>query len=159
MNLKLTIELVPSTTWYNNIRKVLTQSQWNKIRKQAISESNNKCFICGSVPKSLDCHELWEYDEVNKIQTLKGFIALCKSCHLVKHIGMAGILAAQGQIDIENIIQHFMVVNNCSREVFEKHKQEAFQEWNKRSRTKWKVDFGRYKEIIPEEMLNHEWII
>lgn len=32
--LKLTIELVPTTAFYSNVRSNVTSCQWNKIRKK-----------------------------------------------------------------------------------------------------------------------------
>jgi hypothetical protein len=38
--LKLQIEFVPATLWYENIRKFLVKSEWDKIRKAVCSESD-----------------------------------------------------------------------------------------------------------------------
>ncbi len=51
-------------------------------------------------------------------------MALCEKCHLVKHFGMAGILASEGKINLEDLIKHFMKVNSCDRRTFEEHKYE-----------------------------------
>lgn len=158
-HLKLSIELIPSSSWYNNMRKFVTQTQWKKIRQEAILHARGKCEICGATPKSIDCHERWEYDEVNKVQTLKGFVAICKACHLVKHIGLTSILAGKGQIDMQNIIEHFMHVNNCEMDVFLEHRAYAYEQWRQRSSQDWKVDFGDYKALIPDKMLLEGWIV
>lgn len=34
--MKLEIELVPKTSWWNNLRKILPKSEWDKIRKKHI---------------------------------------------------------------------------------------------------------------------------
>lgn len=146
--LKLTIELVPSTSWYNNLRKVIPKGEWNKIRKQVDAEYGHKCGVCGTDSGKLNCHEIWEYDDHNHEQRLKGFIPLCDLCHHVKHIGRAGILASEGKLDYEKIVQHFMKVNGCDREIFEKHKEQAFAQWRERSRYEWKVDLGAYKDLV-----------
>jgi len=44
----------------------------------------------------------------------------------------------------EDLINHFCKVNNCSREDFEKHEEEAFRIWRERSKYEWKQDFGEY---------------
>ena len=145
--LQLKIELVPSTSWYDNLRKVLPKSEWDKIRKAAYVNYGHRCGICGTEGR-LNCHEIWEYDDKKHIQKLKGFIALCDMCHHVKHIGLAGILASEGKLDYEKVIEHFMKVNNCDRRTFEEHKKRAFDEWRKRSQHEWHVDLGEYEDVI-----------
>ena len=77
----------------------------------------------------MNCHEIWEYDDKNHIQKLLGFIALCSMCHHVKHIGFAGILAREGKLNYEKVVEHFMTVNNCDRRTFEEHRKRAFLIW------------------------------
>jgi len=113
--LKLTIELVPSTSWYDNLRKYTSKEDWDKIRKRTYAEYGNRCGICEAEGR-LNCHEIWEYDDKKHIQRLVGFIALCDMCHHVKHIGLAGILASEGKLDYEKVVEHFMKVNNCDRD-------------------------------------------
>lgn len=158
-DLNLTIELVPSDAWYHNLRKIVAPSQWKKIRADALARADGRCEICDAEAKSLDCHERWRYDEESHVLTLEGFMALCKSCHLVKYIGLAGVLASQGQLDMRNIVRHFMVVNDCSREQFETHSAQTRRVWKERSQQKWKVDFGKYKELLPSDKLAEEWVI
>lgn len=134
-NFKLQIELIPKTSWYNNLRSNLKKSDWDKLRKEAYENCNHKCFICGSEPKILDAHELWEFDDVNNIQKLVKIIALCKSCHGVIHFGHTQ-LRGYGN----DAINHFMKVNECDFEDFEEHKDKAFEIWQKRSQVEWKVD-------------------
>ena len=83
---KLTIELVPKTSWYSNVRSNVTTSVWDKIRRECYSKANNVCEICSSTGKSqgfkhnVECHEKWEYNDTNKTQKLIGLIALCPLC-------------------------------------------------------------------------------
>jgi len=144
--MKLTIELVPSSSWWNNLRKLLPKNQWDIIRKRAYATSGHRCAICNAKSR-LNCHEIWHYDDDNHIQRLEGFIALCDLCHHVKHIGLAGILAKQGRLDYEKVIEHFMKVNNCSREDFLEHRRQAFEIWSSRSRHPWNIDFGEYEYL------------
>jgi len=145
--LKLTIELVPSTSWYNNLRSVLPKSVWDKIRKKTYAKYGYRCGICGAKGR-LNCHEIWEYDDQNHVQKLVGFIALCDLCHHVKHIGLASILASEGKLDYERVVEHFMKVNGCDRKTFERHRREAFDQWRERSRYDWNVDLGEYESLV-----------
>lgn len=143
--LKLEIELVPKNTWWSNVRKIVSRDTWDAIRKRTYREYNNRCGICNA-EGVLHCHEMWDYDDKNYIQTLKGFIALCPMCHHVKHFGFAEVLAYKGKLNIENVINHFQTVNNCSRAEFTNHKENAFDVWGVRSHflVKWQVNFANY---------------
>ena len=137
--LKLTIELVPASSWNQNLRSLLKPQMWEKLRKEVYRKYNYKCAICNSGGR-LHAHEVWEYDDKNHIQKLVDLISICFMCHAAKHIGLAGIQASRGKIDFENLVKHFMKVNNCSREVFEKHQKEAFKKFEDRSRYEWNLD-------------------
>ena len=145
--LKLKVELVPKTSWYNNLRKHVDRKDWDTIRKQTYAIYEHKCGICDDEGR-LNCHEIWDYDDKRHIQKLVGFIALCDMCHHVKHIGLAGILADRGELDYEKVVEHFMRVNNCDKETFMKHRKKAFEQWRERSSYQWQIDLGEYKHII-----------
>lgn len=147
--LRLKIKLVPSTSWYDNLRKYTTKEDWDKIRKAAYVNYGHRCGICG-VEGRLNCHEIWEYDDKKHTQKLRGFIALCDMCHHVKHIGLAGILASEGKLSYEKVVEHFMRVNNCDRGTFEEQKKRAFEEWRERSQHQWHIDLGEYKDVIKD---------
>lgn len=148
IEMKLNIELVPSTVWESSLYRLLPRRVWNNIRKEIIRENGRKCQICGETEGVMNLHEIWNYDDTKHIQKLVGFILLCKMCHHVKHIGLAGILAGKGKLDYEKVVEHFCKVNKCNRKEFKEHKSNAFEIWRKRSKHQWKQDFGKYKEFI-----------
>ncbi len=145
--LRLKIELVPNTSWYTSLKRLISKKDWNKIRKEIYAKYGYRCGICGAEGR-LNCHEIWEYDYKKHIQKLKGFIALCDMCHFIKHIGLAEILASEGKLDYKRVIEHFMRVNNCDLKTFERHKEMAITIWRKRSQYNWRVDFGEYNNIV-----------
>jgi hypothetical protein len=145
--LKLKIELVPETSWYSNLRKHIDRNDWDKIRHKVYADYGYRCGICGDEVR-LNCHEIWEYDDKKHIQKLVGFIALCDLCHHVKHIGLAGILAERGQLNYNEVIEHFTQVNNCTWDTFVKHRKKAFEQWRERSNHQWQIDLGDYKDVI-----------
>jgi hypothetical protein len=148
--LKLEVELVPSTVWFSSLHNLLPRKVWGNIKKDIIKENGRKCQICGEVEGRMNLHEIWKYDDVKHIQKLEGFILLCTMCHHVKHIGLAGILAKQGKLDYDKVIEHFCKVSNCTKGEFEKHKAEAFEIWERRSKHQWKQDFGKYKGFVKQ---------
>lgn len=144
MPLKLTIELVPQTTWYSNLRNSVSKDVWNRIRKGCYRKAGYRCEICGGKGR-LNCHEVWEFDNSRNVQKLKRFIALCDLCHNIKHMGFVNVQISRGvwpESFREELAGHFMEVNKVTREAFERCVSEAFALWERRSKKKWKVDFG-----------------
>ena len=146
--MKLEIELVPSTVWYSSLANLLPKEVWKGVRKEIIEKNGYLCQICGEKEGIMNLHEVWEYHDEKHIQKLEGFILLCKMCHHVKHIGLARILANQGKLDYDNVIEHFCRVNKSTKREFEKHRAKAFNIFRKRSNYQWEQDFGKHGEFI-----------
>jgi hypothetical protein len=149
--MKLKIELVPQTVWYSSLAKLLHREVWRSIREEIGSKRGWKCEICNSEEKPMNLHEIWDYDDVNHIQKLEGFQILCRQCHWIKHIGLAGIMADEGKLDYDKLVKHYCDVNQCSKKEFDKHREQAFEKWLERSGFEWKQDFGDYKGYINNE--------
>jgi len=79
---KLTIELIPSTSFYTNVRSILPTKDWDRLRKESYIKANFKCQICGDVGTNqgyrhkLECHEIWVYQK-DGVQLLKELVSLC----------------------------------------------------------------------------------
>ena len=137
--MKLKIELVPSSSFYKNVRSNVSRSEWDIIRRKSYQKANYKCEICGGIGNKhpVECHEIWEYDIKTKIQKLVGFISLCPKCHQVKHIGLSQIRGLYGEC-----LEHLSKVNNISIDKAEKYIDERFEEWQERSNVKWTLDIS-----------------
>ena len=149
--MKLTIELVPRTCWFSNLRKELKQSEWDKVRKYTYGLSKDySCMICGRKVERLEAHEIWAYDEANHIQKLIGLVALCHDCHSVKHIGHTKL---QGKEKFDQAVKHFCRVNDCEFDKFEYFYEEAFRCWDRRSKIKvWNLDISYLKDVGFEDI-------
>jgi hypothetical protein len=145
--LRLTIELVPETCVYRRLRTVMPPRAWDQLQRRTFAHYDQVCGICGT-PDLLHCQVQWRYDDVLYVQHLDGFIALCKWCHHLKHIRRAGLLAQEGKLDFERLVQHFMRVNGCYRAVFETHGAAAFATWQQRSAHRWHPDLGEYAGLV-----------
>ena len=143
--MKLTIELVPKTAWFTNLRSLVSKEQWDKIRNQVYWKAGYKCEVCGGKGRKwpVECHEIWQYDDDNNVQTLIGLIALCPSCHKVKHAGLAKI-----QGDEELVIEQLMKVNEMTKKEAMTYIEEAFEVWRQRSVSQWEVDITKLQQII-----------
>lgn len=143
MTLRLTIELVPSTSWFSNVRSAVSKSQWDAIRARVYSQAYDTCEICGGVgPKHpVECHEIWSYNDRKKLRKLEGMIALCPDCHMVKHYGLAKV-----QKRDEHAFRHFMKVNKLTPDRARLHLNKAFRTWAERSQVEWTVDISHLSE-------------
>ena len=148
--LKLQIEMVPLSSWGKSLRNSIPRSRWDKLRKEVHQKNGLKCEICGSSEK-LNCHEHWEFDETTSTQTLTGLGTVCNMCHHVAHFGRSKQLAAEGHLDIQAVVNHFLKVNNCGLPIFSKHEKEALTIFAQRSQIDWRVDFGTYSDLIPKD--------
>ncbi len=86
-SLKLAVEEVPWSSRGKSLSQLLPESRWKKIRERVYADHGQRCAICDTKreDRRLDCHEVWEYDDEEHVQRLKGFVALCHLCHLAKH--------------------------------------------------------------------------
>lgn len=154
---KLTTELVPQTIWRNNLRSMVKRPDWDKLRYKTYADYGHKCGICGIHPDRLECHEIWEYDDTHHIQHLKGLITLCVLCHHIKHLGRANIDALDGRLDYDELVDHFMTINNCSEDEFFTYRDDiVFPQWKHRSKYQWTQDFGEYTNLIKVTNTNTE---
>ena len=142
-NIKLTIELVPTTSWYSNVRSNVSKAEWDRIRHKCYDQANHVCEICGDVGTNqgyfhkLEAHEIWEYDDKALTQTLTGIIGLCPYCHTVKHTGLA---ITNGKLEL--VIEHLMDVNNWIGEQAVEYIEQSFDTWRKRNKNNYTLDIS-----------------
>ncbi len=148
---KLTIELVPKTSWYTNVRSNVSKEQWDIIRKKSYELANHKCEICGDTGKNqgykhnVECHEIWEYNELTRTQKLTDLIALCPICHKCKHPGLAQI---NGELPI--VINQLMKINNLTENQAKMFIASAFVTWSERSSYQWTLDISYIEKYLNE---------
>ena len=144
---KLTIELVPSTCHFSNVRTTIKPKEWDKVRFISYEAANHVCEICGDNGKNqgynhnVECHEIWYYDDTTHIQKLVGLVSLCPICHQVKHIGRA---IAMGK---ERIVhRQLRKVNQWTQAQVDKHIKESFEVYKERSQHEWELDISLLEE-------------
>lgn len=140
---KLEIELIPKTTFFTNVRSLVTPGEWDIIRKKCYALAGYRCEICNGKGTKwpVECHEIWDYNYDTEVQKLIGLIALCPSCHEVKHIGLAKV---KGRYN--TALKHLMSINNISKSEAEKQVTKAFSIWESRNQVQWKLDTSFLKQ-------------
>jgi hypothetical protein len=137
--LKLTLDLIPQSSFFHNIRSEVSKSEWDKIRKIVYTRANYVCEICGGKGQThpVEAHEIFEYDEINNIQKLIGLIALCPLCHSVKHLGLTQLRGRE-----KEAIDQLMAINGMTLEETKKYVAKCFVEWQNRSKKTWTLDLS-----------------
>jgi hypothetical protein len=134
---RLTIELVPSSCWYSNVRSHVSSATWDKLQERCFSRAKQRCEICqGRGPAHpVELHEIWDYDDRTRVQRLSGLIALCPACHEVKHIGHA-IQAGR----LPQALSHLIQVNGITSAQSVDYVKNAFDIQERRSQQAWSLD-------------------
>ena len=134
---RLTVELVPSTCWWSNVRSHLTPPEWERLRRATAAAAGNRCEICGGRGRRhpVECHEVWDYDDTRRVQRLVRLIALCPSCHEVKHLGLTAKRGRQAAA-----LVHLANVNGWTTADAEAYAEVVFEQWAARSRHDWTLD-------------------
>ncbi len=144
MTPKLTIDMIPSTSWWDNARSRLPKGEWDRLRRAQYRVAGYKCEICGQSGLDqgarwpVECHEVWEY-RLDGVQKLVRLIALCPRCHHVKHFGRTEVI---GGWQLESAFRHLMAVNAWSAEDAKAHVQVAYEIWASRSSRDWEIDIS-----------------
>ena len=134
---RLLVELVPKTAWGSNLRTRIPRRRWDELRRAQAAAAGNRCEICGDPRWALECHEVWEYLEEQRVQRLVRLICLCPFCHQVKHFGRT-VSEGKGP----RAMAHLMSVNGWTREQADAHVSAAFSLWGERSRHPWDLDLS-----------------
>jgi hypothetical protein len=154
-HLKLRIELIPKPLWEVNLRSRdgLGKARWDKLRRKLIETNGTRCAICGS--DGHHGHEVWEYREKKTVGTavLLRVEIVCIDCHDIHHWGRTTKLFQAGTITGDRygfLRKHFRKVNGCRQQVFDDHALRSARVWLKRSKKRWKIDWGDFKPAVAE---------
>jgi len=143
---KLTIEMIPQSCWYENLRKELGREGWDRVRKAEYRRAGHKCEICGSVGVDqgfkwpVECHEKWEKDEETLTYRLVGLVVLCPLCHKAKHIGRT--LHMDSVKVHHQVIEHILKVNKWKEFDLEDYLYSVADDWRRTGGMPWAVDMS-----------------
>lgn len=135
--MKLSIELVPSTCWYSNVRSNVRPETWDRLQRETFQAAGYVCEVCGGTGDThpVEAHEIWTYDDHRLIQSLDRLISLCPRCHEVKHFGLA-IESGHSK----RALAWLASVNGITTAQALAYVERAFQIHNIRSRFEWRLN-------------------
>jgi hypothetical protein len=143
MKNKLQIELVPSTSWFKDVKSTVPKIVWDDIKKQRFKRAEGKCEICGDSVDSqcrklkLKCTELWGFNDEMKTQILFSVIAVCPNCYKVKNFGRI-----TKKSDLFLVVRQLMKVNGMSISEAVSHIRESVYKCTERESYDFDKDFG-----------------
>lgn len=129
-------EMLPVTTWEQNIRHLLGPDAWDRMRKHAYRYAGYRCEICGDAGR-LEAHEAWKLVNETCTQKLERVLALCPLCHKAHHLGIARRLGIFGEVRAQ-----LRRVNGWNDRQLDAAIQEAYEVWEQRSEMPWEVDLS-----------------
>lgn len=167
---KLTIDLIPSTMWGKNVRKVISKQNWEEFRYTfgatvecpsiknwnlpvRVHSDKVQCSICGISVETMELHETWQFDDKKQIQRLTGLIPLCSNCHLSIHLGRAYQIGKA-----EKAVEHLQKVNGWNENQVQKHIASAMGTWQKRSSKKYILDLSWLEQWLPKTQIHLDWL-
>lgn len=143
----LFVDLVPSSSWAQNARAVLSPSEWKRVSLIVKHRCRATCEACGAsedAPRKcfIEAHERWHYDMAHANQTLRRLVGLCSRCHRATHFGFA---ASKGMA--QPALRQLEKVNKWSKDQALDHVKNAFDVWNARSAVEWSIDMSILDEF------------
>jgi hypothetical protein len=150
---RLQVELVPRSCHFSNLRSNLPAKDWNFLRQTCYEAAGHVCEVCGGRGSrhAVECHEIWHYDDDLLTQSLTGLVALCPSCHRVKHMALAREKGWDGEAE-----RHFCRVNKWSVGLMRSYMDAVFEVYEERSLKFWilNVDWLTNKGVKVPAMLD-----
>ena len=109
-------DLIPVSAHGCSLCNLLTDKDWQAVRKPRIEAVHQVCQACGRHQRRyIQAHELWEYHlpEIGNqgIQRLGDIAVLCKDCHAMFHLALAEL---QGHY--EETMQRLMALHRWDTE-------------------------------------------
>lgn len=137
------VELIPSTSFGNNLRSHFKPREWDLLRRHCYRENDYLCQICHGRGRKhpVEAHELWRYEGTT--QTIWDLLCLCPACHMAHH---PGFMRTQGRE--EEAILQTMKVNQWTRAQVAEHYEHAKQVWIERSKIRWTLNLTPARKLL-----------
>lgn len=127
-------DMLPCSTWEQNVRHLLGGEAWDKMRRHAYKAAGYRCEVCGTKGK-LEAHERFELINETGVQRLEAIESLCPLCHKAKHLGIARRLGM-----LEDVKRHMLRINRWTPRQLEAAIADAYETWEQRAHWDWTVD-------------------
>ena len=139
----LSIEPVPFSSRFSSVRSYLGHADFNRLKKAVFARAGYRCEIClengfeQGHQHPVECHEVFEYDEVKGTQKITALMSLCPNCHSVKNIELS---RAKSDDEFEAAMTQLAKINGWSKVQAQTYYQHALHVWKERSKKSWELD-------------------
>ena len=129
-------DMLPMTSWENNLRKQLQTDEWDRLRKYCYQAAGYTCKACGSRGEPhVEAHEVWRFEEDTGVQKLTNLLCLCPVCHKAKHLGFAQRIGV-----LDQVYARLMWLNDWSVAELESAVDKAQKQQEMLSQREWQLD-------------------
>ena len=129
-------DMLPMTSWENNLRKQLQTDEWDRLRKFCYQAAGHTCKSCGSRGEPhVEAHEVWRFEEATGVQKLTNLLCLCPICHKAKHLGFAQRIGV-----LDQVYARLQWLNDWSVSELEAAVDKAQKQQEILSQREWKID-------------------
>lgn len=143
----------PNRSGLANLKKILPNNDWDILRKAVYKKNLYKCKICDKANTVLYAHEEWKYIYEKSIQQLRDIIPLCNLCYLHKHLGWAIFKIQNKELDEDQFVQHWCILNNEQDYHFEEYMEIMYKFAELRNEINWIVIECSGREITKNSKL------
>lgn len=141
-----------------NPRNMMSQSEWDEIRRETYKKYDYKCAICSAsgldqgFNHPVEAHEIWDYDFDTYTQHFEGLVALCPICHKIYHY-QQGLMAYQsGKLSREEYLRIERLKSAKLAEINPNSRMRVLRDY-KWHDADWKSDFSKLKELYPNILM------
>jgi len=139
----LSIEPVPFSSRFSSVRGYLGHAEFNRLKKAVFVRAGYRCEIClengfeQGHQHPVECHEVFEYDDLKGTQKISALMSLCPRCHSVKNIELS---RAKSDEEFEVAMAQLAKVNGWSKPQAQTYYQHALHVWKERSKKPWDLN-------------------
>ncbi|MFZ6733210.1 HNH endonuclease [Undibacterium sp. Ji42W] len=139
----LSIEPVPFSSRFSSVRSYLGHAEFNRLKKAVFIRAGYRCEIClengfeQGHQHPVECHEVFEYDELKGTQKITALMSLCPRCHSVKNIELS---RAKSDDEFEAAMAQLARINGWSKPQAQTYYQHALHVWKERSKKSWELN-------------------
>ena len=145
----LSFAFVPRSLREKGLQSALNYTEWDSLQNNI--DSQEKCCICGQKALAMYVQEFWDYDDKNHIQLLRKVGGVCEDCFRVFNADYCEHGSySYSDYDLEEVLNHYASVNECSHEKAESDYSQALKIWEERNKYQWKqqIDMEMVKKMI-----------
>lgn len=131
------IDPISTQSWFTTTSEHCSKRYWGQVGLLLKSYHQNQCAICGEykTDQEIEIQELWDFDDVKKIQTLRAYYPICINCQ--DHVTVSSNLPDSEK---ETYIQFLSNINKWNVEEAKKHLIESLKLADQRNQAEWIVD-------------------